>query len=86
MHVVDADTLSHSDPIADFQCLFTVDYRLISRDISSSDWSPTQDCQQVPADSKNDIRFALKAVVLRQKSIGDYSRFPDASGARALRV
>lgn len=62
VHVVDGDTVTHSDPMGDFQCSFAADYSLIALDISSSDWSPTQDCDRVniPASNNNaqtDIRF-----------------------------
>ena len=71
-HAVDVGTISSEKLIGDFQCLFTVDYRLVSAAQSSSDWSGTQDCQNLQPN--NDIRlqyrFRIYDITPQQCGIG----------------
>ncbi|GAV02021.1 hypothetical protein RvY_12635 [Ramazzottius varieornatus] len=57
-HVVDVGTISSEKLIGDFHCLFTVDYRQVAASQSSSDWSGTQDCQNLQPN--NDIRLQYR--------------------------
>ncbi|OQV25415.1 hypothetical protein BV898_01091 [Hypsibius exemplaris] len=55
--VVDVNVGSNA-LIEDFECLFTADYRLVARDLSSAEWSPAQDCK--PQHANNDIRLQYR--------------------------
>lgn len=58
-HVEDNDSpLSRSDLIDDFNCLFKVNYKTVSRALSSADWAPTQDC--VALHAGHDIRLQYR--------------------------
>lgn len=55
-HVVDRDTLSTADVIESFNCLFKLDYKIVKKDASSAEWTPTQNC--VALHPGHDIRWA----------------------------